>query len=75
MSKFLLLQTASPDSIVRLENTALACQRGELEHMYFKEQYHGSIEDCLGHHLSEALSDSGVLIQVRILYLCLNTYM
>ena len=64
MSKFLLLQTAAPDAIVRLERTELADEKQETENIYFQSQYHSSIEDFLNHHVHEYNIDSGLLMQV-----------
>ena len=50
-SQYLLLQMASPDALVRLEQSPLADQKEELLELYFKRQHHNSLEDFLAHHL------------------------
>ena len=50
-SQYLLLQTASPDALVRLEQSPLADQKEELLELYFQRQHHNSLEDFLAHHL------------------------
>ena len=65
MSQYLLLQTASPDALVRLEYTSLADQREELSRIYFQEQHHNSIQDFLAHHLEmKSIRGGGLLMQV-----------
>ena len=49
-SQYLLLQTAHPDALIRLEHSPLADQREELVRLYF-QQHHSSLEDFLAHHL------------------------
>ena len=66
MSQFLLLQTAAPDAIMRLEHTKLAEVKREIEIIYFKKQHHDSIEDFLNHHIHESDLESGLLLQVCI---------
>lgn len=61
VSKYLLLQTAAPDAIVRLERTALAGEKKEIEDIYFHHQHHSSIEDFLDHHVN---SKHPLLMQV-----------
>ena len=66
MSQYLLLQTASPDALVRLEYTQLADQREELSRLYFQEQHHNSIEDFLAHHIQmNNTQGGGLLMQVE----------
>ena len=66
MSQYLLLQTASPDALVRLEYTQLADQREELSRIYFQEQHHNSIEDFLAHHIqANNTQGGGLLMQVE----------
>ncbi len=62
-----MLQTASPDAIMRLENTELADEKREIERIYFKKQHHNSIEDFLINHVHSLV---GLLMQVcyRIKY-------
>ena len=50
-SQYLLLQTASPDALVRLEQSPLTDQKEELLELYFQQQHHNSLEDFLAHHL------------------------
>jgi len=65
MSQYLLLQTASPDALVRLEYTLLANQREELLRLYFQEQHHSSVEDFLAHHIQRnSTRGGGLLMQV-----------
>ena len=52
-SQYLLLQTASPDALVRLEQSSLADQKEELLELYFQRQHHNSLEDFLAHHLQK----------------------
>ena len=64
-SQYLLLQTASPDALFRLENSPLADQREELLELYFQQQHHGSLEDFLAHHLQrKGTSGESLLMQV-----------
>ena len=64
-SQYLLLQTASPDALVRLESTPLADQREEVSRLYFQEQHHSSIEDFLTHHIQRnSTRGGGLLMQV-----------
>jgi len=66
MSQYLLLQTASPDALVRLEYTSLAHQREELSRLYFQEQHHNSIQEFLTHHIQRnSTRRGGLLMQVR----------
>ena len=49
-AKRMLLHCATPESIVRLENsTLLAASRQEIEHIYFKEQCHENVFEFLHH--------------------------
>jgi len=65
MSQYILLQTASPDAVVRLEYTPLADQKEELSRLYFQEQHHNSIEDFLAHHIQRTSTrGGGLLMQV-----------
>ena len=63
LSQFLLLQTAAPDAIVRLQNTALKEQKA-IKEMYFKELHLHSIEDFLIDQLQKYEGKGGLLIQV-----------
>jgi len=64
-SQYLLLQTASPDALFRLEYTPLADQREELSRIYFQEQRHNSLEDFLAHHIRRNnTQEGGLLMQV-----------
>lgn len=56
-SQYLLLQTAHPDALVRLERSPLAHQREELVRSYF-QQHHSSLEDFLAHHLHSTQRES-----------------
>lgn len=51
LSKYLLLQTATPDAIVRLEETALSAELDEVKKIYFEQQHHESIAHFLNHHV------------------------
>jgi hypothetical protein len=64
LSKFLLLQTAAPDAIVRLEQTTLTNQKKVIENVYFKQQHHSSIEDFLIYHVHECDAETALLMQV-----------
>lgn len=64
-SQYLLLQTASPDALVRLKHSPLADQREELLRVYF-QQHHGSLEDFLAHHLQmNGTQGESLLMQVH----------
>ena len=61
----MLLQTASPDALFRLENSPLADQEEELLELYFHQQHHDSLEDFLAHHLlRNGTSGESLLMQV-----------
>ena len=63
-TKYLLLRTASPDSLVRLSHTQLSEEeQQQLHKIYFAEQHHSSIEDFLVHHLL-LCEGGGILMQV-----------
>lgn len=51
-SKRLLIYTASPDALIRLQKSALKSSQKELCHIYFSEQHHSSLQDYLRHHAS-----------------------
>ena len=68
LSQFLLLQTASPDAIIRLESTALE-DKNDIREMYFKELHHQSIEDFLISELQRCGTKGGLLIQVTLIFL------
>ena len=66
-SQDLLLQMASPESLIRLECTALADQQEQLRQTYFSMQGHGSIVEFLSHNLLHShVLDRAKLIQVSI---------
>ena len=67
-SKFLLLQTACPDSIFRVKSTPLRGEYENIQNIYFKEQHHSSIQDFLDHCLSQ--NNQGSLL-LQVLYLIL----
>ena len=51
-SKFLILQTASPDSIFRLKSTAMDKEEvHRIKDMYFYQQHHGCLKDLLQYYL------------------------
>ena len=64
MSQYLLLQTASPDALIRLQHTPLADQLTDLLEMY-DSQHHTSIDDFLNHNLVGNEGKAGLLLQVR----------
>ena len=65
LSKYLLLQTASDDSLVRLKMTDLAQQQEELVRLYFSEQHHKSVAEFVYHHIQNSdESKEGLLLQV-----------
>ena len=64
LSKFLLLETASPDSIVRLRNTKLVEETKAIKKIYFEQQHHHSINDFLTYQVHSNHRDSGLLMQV-----------
>ena len=65
LSQFLLLQTASDDSLVRLAMTELAHQQEELMRLYFNEQHHKSIADFISYHIQNSdETKEGLLLQV-----------
>jgi hypothetical protein len=66
MSKFLLLQTASPDAIVRLECTALFDEKDSISQIYSKEQYHRSMTEFLHHFVHTPTAEGGLLLQVHV---------
>ena len=65
-SKNILLEMASPDALIRLQNTSLADEQKRLSHTYFTEQSHGSIVQFLVNQFSNNDSESGLLIQVSV---------
>ncbi len=76
-SKYLLLQTAAPDAIVRLEYTDLAEEKKNIEDIYFKQQHHASIEDFLNHCVHGYHTETGLLMQVGLsdnLFFCVPLY-
>lgn len=64
MSKFLLLQTASPDAIVRLECTALSHKKDDINKIYSEEQYHRSMTEFLRNFVQNNKLEGGLLLQV-----------
>ena len=64
MSKFLLLQTASPDAIVRLECTPISDEKEAINHIYSEEQYHMSMIEFLRHFIHDSHTEGGLLLQV-----------
>lgn len=67
MSKFLLLQTASPDAIVRLECTVLADEKDSINRIYSEEQHHKSMTEFLRHFMHGSHTEGGLLLQVTCL--------
>lgn len=68
LSQYQLLQTASPDAIVRLQRTELASESETIQQIYFKKQHHNSVDDFLEFHLklSGNSQSVGLLMQVCI---------
>ena len=65
LSQYLLLQTASDDSLIRLERTALADRQRELMRVYSSEQHHHSIVDFVDHYIHHCdENQEGLLMQV-----------
>ena len=66
MSQYQLLQTASPDAVVRLQSTSLASESEEIQKIYFRKQSHSSIDSfltfCLKHDRES--HSGGLLLQV-----------
>ena len=70
-SQYLLLQTACPDALVRLEHSSLAAKREELLRVYF-QQHHGSLEEFLAHHLQRCgTQGESLLMQVGWVFVSL----
>lgn len=65
LSQFLLLQTAAPDAIVRLQITRLE-GREAIEEMYFQKLHLHSIEEFLKDQFQRCEGKGGLLIQVYI---------
>ncbi len=72
MSKYLLLQTASPDAVVRLVKTVLANEKKEIKRIYFQQQHHESLEDFLNHHVHGSHGQDGLLMQVNAILVIIN---
>lgn len=66
MSQYQLLQTASPDAIVRLQSTSLVHESEILQKVYFGKQAHGSIDFFLKFYLkyNRESHSAGLLLQV-----------
>ena len=62
----MLLQTASPESIIRLKETSLREDEANICNIYFQQQHHDSIHDFLSYHLEEDSTTKGLLIHVCI---------
>lgn len=65
LSQFLLLQTAAPAAVIRLETTGLEHRR-EIKETYFKKLHHQSMEHFLIDQLQGCESKGGLLIQVNV---------
>ena len=74
LSQFLLLQTAAPDAIVRLQNTVLEEQEA-IKEIYFKKLHLHSIEDFLTNQLWRCEGKGGLLIQVNSSVLAMTIYL
>jgi len=74
----MLLCCATPESIVRLENSALpAASRQEIEHIYFKEQCHENVFEFLHHVFVKSKPADSLHLQVctfccEICFFCLQ---
>ena len=66
VSKYLLLQTASPAALYRLEATHLAQRSKEIQHIYFKQQHHSSLMDFLCYQLKQTHKQE-LLMQVSLM--------
>ena len=67
LSQFLLLQTASDDSLIRLQRTTIADQQEELMNLYYSVQHHSSVIEFVQHHmLNDSESTHGLLLQVKL---------
>ena len=51
LSQYYLLQTASPDAMVRLQKTSLARESEVLQQIYYGRQHHSSLDNFLAYHL------------------------
>ena len=56
--KRLLLYTACPDALIRLQKAALKDDQKELCHIYFSEQHHSSFQDFMRAHASAHSSNN-----------------
>ncbi len=65
LSRYLLLQTATPDSVCRIKNTVLSNQENDIYDIYFNKQHHSSMQSFMSYCLDEMDSKQGLLIQVR----------
>ncbi len=63
-SKYLILQTAAPDSLFRLKTTALCEEESEIQKIYFQEQHHSSVSDFLHHYIQQNSGEKRLLMQV-----------
>ena len=73
LSQFLLLQTASDDSLIRLKRTDVADQQEMLMNLYYSVQQHSSVIDFVQHHIhSDTNSTKGLLLQVKLYYQMLS---
>lgn len=66
-SKCSLLQTASPDALIRLKRST-EIPKEEVDYLtdvYFKHQHHSSLQDFLSHQFQNSAHFEGSLIQVR----------
>jgi len=73
-AKRMLLCCATPESIVRLENSTLpAAARHEIEHIYFKEQCHENVFEFLHHVFVKNRREDSLHLQVCDSCLVLHT--
>ena len=66
MCKFLLLEIAPPDSLIRLSSTPLVDEQSDLCRMYQEEQHHSSLKAFLEYHIHLPGGTKGWLMQVII---------
>eukprot|EP00731_Ephydatia_muelleri_P016208 Em0009g632a len=61
-----LLQTASPDALIRLKSSTEIPKKevNYLNDVYFKHQHHSSLQDFLSHQFQDSTHLEGLLIQV-----------
>ena len=65
-SKNILLQMASPEAVIRLNQTEISDEQQKLQNVYFSEQCHGSIVEFFHHQFKcyTTTGQCGLCIQV-----------